>query len=74
MFDVNKIKSDLSNLSRGQSYVYFTGHIADDNNPYKRAAYDIAEFAYYLYENGRIHLFQKKIDDGMFDYIAVGRY
>lgn len=70
----------------GQVFTYYTGflavdrgHIVDfggDNEPEFIASGDIndlAKMALYAFEAGRLHLFQRKIHDHEYEYIAMKR-
>ncbi len=65
---LEKIKI-LNGLKFGERYVYYTGWLPKDGSP---NAFVVSKSAMALYEKGKVFLFQKRVAEFMYEYIAVG--
>lgn len=82
-FDINESIYRLRTLKRGERYVYHTGYLVMDRASYpiythkytkEEAAVisTIADEALTLSNKRRVHLFQRRLKDFTYDYIALG--
>ena len=69
--DYQQIMDKLNLLQPGEALVYHTGFLAYQRNRNKKLT-QLGQLALDLQEQKYVLLFQRKIGDCMFDYIAVG--
>lgn len=57
----------------GAQYIYYTGHLARDTGPggYAGWAAPTANEAWQAYEDLKVHLVQRKLKPGIYQYIAI---
>lgn len=63
--------SSIEGISKGEWRTYFTGNLSYEAFMDKQVD-RLRNFIYIKYLNGEIDLIQRKVEDGVFDYIAIG--
>lgn len=71
--DYKALMAKLAMLQPGDVLVYYTGFLAKHRTNNRKLT-ALAKMALDLQRQRRVRLFQRKIGDGVFDYIAVGCY
>lgn len=69
MLTIDDIKHWLVFSKPGDKLVYHTGLLVTDR--VGRIIPDVAEYLRYLSDIGKVHLVQKKLKNGVYDYLAV---
>ena len=79
-YEANKIVPMLNAIKPGQRVKYYEGYLVRDihdthiGNPEAHSNLtDIRDAAWRLYENDRAVLAQKHVEDGVYQYYAIGR-
>lgn len=62
---------EIEALTKGQSHIYFTGNLAL-SAAFVGDTAKLRDYMYIKYLNSEVTLTQKKIDNGVYEYIAIG--
>ena len=75
---LEEINWTVLNQKPGKKYIYHVGLLTGDRGfskrtPRQKRVNAIAESMYQFHKNGYVHLVQRKITGGVYEYIAVRR-